>query len=149
MKASKHTNPFEGPVGAADRTHIPEPHAPVCASISVQACQISSDHLPDAELQAVGDFCYTVDGETELLEGFKLPDSETVGFKLHDTPWTDEHLLLSRGYDLAALKARHQAAGFPPQFLNILHLAGSANVVFLLFAPWNANLPGLPLFYDN
>jgi hypothetical protein len=65
------------------------------------------------------------------------------GVKLYATPWDDEHL---NPMTLDELRQAHLAQGLPESLVNVLHLAGEADVRFLIFH-WDApRFDGLPIY---
>ncbi len=129
-------NPFQH--AGSDR---PQP-SPCCSHVF----EIASAHLPEddwGDLQALVE-----NADTSLLqfECFTLPDSDAVGFKLHSTPWTDNHLEKYWGYDLSTLQALQAADGFSEATIRVLTLAAQAEVRFLVIDPNSNILHGLQLF---
>ncbi|HBP5403181.1 hypothetical protein IPC1343_32650 [Pseudomonas aeruginosa] len=81
------------------------------------------------------------------LEFFENANQSVIGCKLRNTPWTDQHLHL---FNTSSAELRQQQLdyGLPAELVEILHLAGQADVRFLLFDPDAALLDGLPVFKD-
>lgn len=105
--------------------------------------EISAEHLPEEVLNQL--FCIPSDRRDLQLELFQNADQSVLGCKLRNTPWTETHLdLLSISPE--ALRQRQLDAGLPAEFVEILHLAGQADVRFLLFDPDATLLDGLPSF---
>ena len=110
--------------------------------------EISTAHLPEASVDEL--FCLaSADKPRPLrdlhLEFFEMSGHRVVGCKLRNTPWTDDHLELCSTTP-ADLRQRQLDFGLPVEFVELLHLAGQANVRFLLFDPEAAPLAGLPCF---
>ncbi|MFT0179887.1 ABC transporter substrate-binding protein [Pseudomonas benzopyrenica] len=108
--------------------------------------EITSAHLPDYEWDDLQDLVQHADTNQLMFECFTLPDSDAVGFKLHGTPWTDEHLNDIEGHGLSVLQAKQDVEGFMPETIRVLGLAGQADVRILILDPNGCLLEGLPLF---
>ncbi|TCQ85814.1 ABC transporter substrate-binding protein [Pseudomonas sp. JUb52] len=108
--------------------------------------EITSSHLPDDEWDELQDLVQHADTQQLMFECFTLPDSDAVGFKLHGTPWTDEHLNNLEGFGLSALQAKQHEEGFMPETIRVLGLAGQADVRILILDPNGCLLKGLPVF---
>ncbi|ASD20673.1 hypothetical protein DZA07_19685 [Pseudomonas aeruginosa] len=80
-------------------------------------------------------------------DSFENANQSVIGCKLRNTPWTDQHLDL---FNTSSAELRQQQLdyGLPAELVEILHLAGQADVRFLLFDPDAALLDGLPVFKD-
>lgn len=83
-------------------------------------------------------------GHQLTFERFTLPDSDVVGFKLHWTPLTEEHLNNLEGFGLSALQASHHEEGFMLETIRVLSLAGQAEIRILILDPHGCLLEGLP-----
>jgi hypothetical protein len=81
------------------------------------------------------------------FECFLLTDSDSVGCKLYDTPWTDKNLLLAEGITAEELRQQQLNQGLPESLINILFLASQADVRFLVFDPSAPVLEDLPLLH--
>ncbi|HFH3443541.1 hypothetical protein [Pseudomonas aeruginosa] len=90
-------------------------------------------------------FLYHTELHDLELEMFETSAQSVIGCKLRNTPWTDKHLALLNTSP-AELRQRQLDAGLPAGLVEILHLAGQADVRFLLFDPDAALLEGLPRF---
>lgn len=108
--------------------------------------EITSSHLPDDEWDELQDLVQHADTHQLMFECFTLPDSDAVGFKLHGTPWTDEHLNNLEGFGLSTLQAKQHEEGFMPETIRVLGLAGQADVRILILDPNGCLLEGLPQF---
>lgn len=108
--------------------------------------EITSAHLPDDEWDELQDLVQHADTHQLMFECFTLPDSDAVGFKLHGTPWTDEHLNNLEGFGLSTLQAKQHEEGFMPETIRVLALAGQADVRILILDPNGCLLEGLPQF---
>lgn len=79
------------------------------------------------------------------IEFFEKSGHSVVGCKLRNTPWSEDNLELFSTRP-ADLRQRQLDCGLPVEFVDILHLAGQANVRFLLLDPDAPPLAGLPCF---
>ncbi|GAC1038743.1 hypothetical protein thsps117_35010 [Pseudomonas sp. No.117] len=111
-----------------------------------RAFEITSSHLPDDEWDELQDLVQHADTHQLLFECFTLPDSDAVGFKLHCTPWTDEHLAYACASSLSDVEAAMDSQGFLPETIRVLSLAGQADVRILILDPNGCLLEGLPQF---
>lgn len=107
--------------------------------------EISAEHLPEEVLNQL--FLMRTDLHALQLEFFQNANQSVIGCKLRNTPWTDKHLELLNTCP-AALRQQQLDYGLSDEFVEILHLAGQADVCFLLFDPDAAFLDGLPIFKD-
>ncbi|EMA4529142.1 TPA: hypothetical protein ACQGUY_005309 [Pseudomonas aeruginosa] len=105
--------------------------------------EISADHLPEDVVNRL--FLMPTELPELQLEFFETTAQSVIGCKLRNTPWTEKHLDLLNTSP-AALRQRQLEFGLAPEFVEILHLAGQADVRFLLFDPDAALLEGLPCF---
>ncbi|MBB4868273.1 hypothetical protein HNP46_007196 [Pseudomonas nitritireducens] len=110
--------------------------------------EICMEHLPESVadylfLLAAADKPSTLRGLQ--VEFFELSAHRMVGCKLLNTPWSDEALYI-HDTNLAQLRQQQLDYGLPAEVVDILQLAGQADVRFLLFDPDAARLNGLPVF---
>lgn len=105
--------------------------------------EISAEHLPEDVVNQM--FLMRTDLHDLQLEFFENSAQSVIGCKLRNTPWTDKHLDLLNT-NPADLRQRQLDYGLPVELVEILHLAGQADVRFLLFDPDAALLEGLPRF---
>lgn len=75
-----------------------------------------------------------------------MPVSDTVSFKQHGTPWTEEHLSNLEGFGLSALQTKYHGEGFVLDTIRVLSLAGQAEVRILILDPNGCLLESLPQF---
>lgn len=108
--------------------------------------EITSAHLPDEEWDELQDLVQHADTQPLMFECFTLPDSDAIGFKLHCTPWTDEHLAYACACSLSEVQAAMEGQGFEPETIRVLSLAGQADVRILILDPNGCLLEGLPQF---
>ncbi|MFG9941669.1 hypothetical protein ACG3RN_09025 [Pseudomonas aeruginosa] len=107
--------------------------------------EISAEHLPEDVLNQL--FLMRTDLHALQLEFFENANQSVIGCKLRNTPWTDQHLDL---FNTSSAELRQQQLdyGLPAELVEILHLAGQADVRFLLFRPgcgvagWAASVQG-------
>ena len=83
-----------------------------------------------------------------LFVAFRIPGSPAIGVKLIATPWTDAHLQYVEGISADDLRQAHRDAGVPDALADVLHLAGEADVRFLIFDGDASVLAGLPVQDD-
>jgi hypothetical protein len=83
-----------------------------------------------------------------LFVAFRIPGSPAIGVKLIATPWTDAHLQYVEGISADDLRQEHRNAGVPDALADVLHLAGEADVRFLVFDGDAPVLDGLPVYDD-
>ena len=76
---------------------------------------------------------------------FRVCDS--IGVKLMNTPWNDNHLQ-NDGTSTAALRKIQMERGVPESLIHVLDLAGAADVRYLIFAGGASRLDALPT-YDH
>lgn len=69
-----------------------------------------------------------------------------IGVKLIATPWNDKHLLQEINMTAQELYNQQVDAEIPMDFLNLIQLAGEADVRVLIFDPSAPKLEGLPIF---
>lgn len=113
-----------------------------------RAWEISTAHLTDEALHHLESrLGNAVSKPTGLLfEPFALPDCNGVGCKLIGTPWTDDNLVKIEGNLYASLRQEQLDAGTPEVLVNVLYLAGLADVRLLIFDPDAAVLDGLAIY---
>lgn len=76
---------------------------------------------------------------------FAFRVGEAIGVKLIDTPWNDSHLQ-NDDMSRAALRQLQLERGLPKSLIAVLHLAGEADVRFLIFDGGAPRLDGLPTY---
>lgn len=108
--------------------------------------EISAAHLPEDVFNRL--FLTRSEPRRLQLEFFENTDQSIIGCKLLNTPWTDKHLCLINTSS-AELRQQQLEYGLSAEFVEILHLAGQADVRFLLFDPDAAPLDGLPMFKEE
>lgn len=113
-----------------------------------RAWEISTAHLPEeAMLYLERWVSHSAPRQTGLLfELFTLHDCSGIGCKLIGTPWTDDNLEKIEGCPYSSLRQEQLDAGTPAALVNVLYLAGLADVRLLIFDPDAAVLDGLPIF---
>jgi hypothetical protein len=86
---------------------------------------------------------------SRLFNVFRVPAGNLIGIKLLNTPWTDSNLQALEGKTALELRAEHERSGVPSMLLNVLHLAGEADVRFLILDPDGFVLNGLPVHDED
>lgn len=107
--------------------------------------EISTFHIAPEAFECLQMFAESSTHIGLNFECFLLTDSDSVGCKLYETPWTDENLLMAEGITADELRQQQLDAGLPESLVNVLFLAGQADVRFLVFDPHAHVLEGLPL----
>ncbi|HGP1322532.1 ABC transporter substrate-binding protein [Pseudomonas aeruginosa] len=82
-----------------------------------------------------------------LVSLFWCNEHGAVGFRLHHTPWTDECLEILE-MTAATLREQQLAFGLDEHLVDLLHLAGQADIRFLVLDTFAPTLKGLPLYDD-
>ena len=112
-----------------------------------RAWEISTAHLTAAGERFLAELAdHAVTGY--LFVAFRIPGSVAIGLKLIATPWTDAHLQYVEGISADDLRQEHRDAGVPDALADVLHLAGEADVRFLVFDGDAPELDGLPVYDD-
>lgn len=107
--------------------------------------EISTAHLAENTIRYLADLADTATPTGFLFLAFRLPDTPAIGVKLIATPWTDINLNHVEDITAARLRQEHQEHGMPDDLIQVLHLAGQADVRILIFDADAPELPGLPL----
>ncbi|ELF6204804.1 TPA: ABC transporter substrate-binding protein [Pseudomonas putida] len=84
-----------------------------------------------------------------LFVAFRIPYSPAVGIKLIATPWTDANLQQVESITAEELRAEHRAKGVPAELIDLLHLAGQADVRMLVLDADASILEGLPIIEER
>lgn len=108
--------------------------------------EISSRHLTEADTHYLVERADIDAATDDLFDAFHLPHDLSIGVKLLATPWTDDNLRLIEGITAEQLRQEHRRQGLSRSLANLLHLAGQADVRFLIFDPNAAVLNGLPVY---
>jgi hypothetical protein len=111
--------------------------------------EISTAHVCQTSLQYLHGLIRSARPSTLLFDTFRVPVGNLIGIKLLSTPWTDQHLQAIENTTAQALREQHEAAGIPPMLLNVLHLAGEADVRFLFLDPDGLVLNDLPVHDED
>ncbi len=140
---------------------------PVCGALSNEAAQgliqrmrfdngifsrcweISTAHVCQESLIYLHDLMRSARPNTKLFDVFGLPTGNLIGIKLLDTPWSDSNLQSLEGKTALELRVEHERSGMPSMLLNVLHLAGEADVRFLFLDPDGFMLDGLPVHDED
>lgn len=110
--------------------------------------EISAGHIPEEVRQYLEDLADASTPTGLLFEAFRIPDSDAVGVKLINTPWTDMNLTIVDGGGVRALHNDQVHAGVPEPLIRVIWLAALADVRILIFDPNAAILDGLPVYDD-
>lgn len=114
-----------------------------------RAWEISTAHLTQEASNLLMEWADIATPTAFLFVAFRIPYSPAIGLKLIATPWTDEHLAQVEGMTAAELREEHRNRGVPESLIELLHLAASADVRFLVFDADAAVLEGLPLYEEE
>lgn len=82
-----------------------------------------------------------------LFTIFRIPEA-AIGISLRNTPWNDAHLQRTFCMTLAELRQAHLDYEMPESLVNVLHLAGEADVRYLIFDVDAPEIEGLPTYDD-
>jgi len=107
--------------------------------------EISTAHVCQQSLIHLHDLAQSNRPSTRLFDVFRVPVGNLIGIKLLNTPWTDSNLKILEGKTAQELHEEHERSGIPSMLLNVLHLAGEADVRFLFLDPDGFILHGLPV----
>jgi hypothetical protein len=110
--------------------------------------EISSDHLNLASFRYLRNMASSDETHGPLFHVFSL-SSGSLGVKLIGTPWNDVRLLENDNSSVRKLRQAQLKFGVPQALVEVLHLAGEADVRFLIFDRGAARLPGLPVYGDD
>lgn len=110
--------------------------------------EISSAHLTEGAFRYLGDLADIATPSGFLFVAFRIPYCPAVGVKLISTPWTDAHLRDVDGRTAATLLHEHSRKGVPQSLIEVLHLAGQADIRMLAFDDYASVLEGLKLYED-
>jgi hypothetical protein len=109
--------------------------------------EISSWHLDRAALDYLARVADAALPIAPFIHAFRLLDG-IAGLKLIGTPWNDAHLREIDGTTVYELRQAHRKHGMPRALVDVLHLAGEADVRILIFDGGAPRLDGLPT-YDH
>ncbi|PBK03674.1 ABC transporter substrate-binding protein [Pseudomonas abyssi] len=107
--------------------------------------EISTAHITKASSCYLSELADIATPSGLLFEVFRFPYGSTLGVKLIATPWTDENLMHVDGITAEQLRWEYLSQGIPDDLVQILHLAGQADVRILIFDADAPELPDLPL----
>ncbi|MBV59846.1 MAG: ABC transporter substrate-binding protein [Nevskiales bacterium] len=108
--------------------------------------EISSAHITDEASRYLANLADIDTPIRFLFVAFRIPYSPAVGVKLISTPWTDAHLQFVEGITAERLRQEHRKKGMPESLIEVLHLAGLADVRVLVFDADAPVLDGLTLY---
>ncbi|NKA72578.1 ABC transporter substrate-binding protein [Ralstonia solanacearum] len=95
--------------------------------------EISTGHLTTGARRDLLALAEIAPPSRALFTAFRIPGGATVGIKLSATPWTDANLQRTVGCTADALRNAHRDNGVPESLVDVLHLAGQADVRMLVF----------------
>jgi hypothetical protein len=78
---------------------------------------------------------------------FHVSDS-AIGLKLAGIPWGTGPMRYFGNITDDGLRQAHLDCGIPPSLVNVLHLAGEADVRYLIFDADAPEIEGLPIYDD-
>lgn len=108
--------------------------------------EISAEHLTDEAYRYLAGLAELDTPSSFLFIAFHIPYRRAVGVQLIGTPWTDDHLQPLEGISAEDLQQEHHDKGMPESLVEVLHLAGQADVRMLILDDDAAVLDGLPLY---
>ncbi|MGV8399248.1 DUF5983 family protein [Pseudomonas aeruginosa] len=111
--------------------------------------EISTAHLDEIGRRYLCNLVASAAPPDALFVAFRIPYGPSIGLKLIATPWTDENLLHIEEITAEQLRQEHRTRGLPHSLVNVLHLAGQADVRMLVFDADAPTLDGLPVFDDD
>lgn len=108
--------------------------------------EISAKHITEDAFHYLAHLA-DIDTPTHFLfVAFRLPYSPAIGVKLLSTPWTDAHLLEIEGIPATRLFQHYLHRSMPASLMDVLRLAGRADVRMLVFDADAPVLDGLPVY---
>lgn len=111
--------------------------------------EISTAHITEDSRNYL---CQLVDSSTPmgvLFVVFRIPYSPAIGIKLIATPWLDENLMGIEGMTTEQLRQEHLSKGMPEDLVDVLALAGQADVRVLIFDADASELDGLAVYEEG
>ncbi len=111
--------------------------------------EISSKHLTKVAITQLYDALQTdKDYDCLMFKLFSYPavNGRCLGVKLLAIPWSDDSLRYQFDLTLQILKQKQLLAGLPECFVEVLHLAATANTRIVVFDPEANELKGLPIY---
>ncbi|RTB44093.1 ABC transporter substrate-binding protein [Pseudomonas aeruginosa] len=111
--------------------------------------EISSAHLTDEGWNFLTSMADISTPTGFLFVAFRIPYCPAVGVKLISTPWTDANLWNVEGIRVQELRQESLDKNVPQELVDVLHLAGEADVRILVFDADAAELEGLAVYYDD
>lgn len=110
--------------------------------------EISDVHLTRAARRYLSELVRKAAPSLSLIDTFPISDGVAVGVKLCSTPWRDANLQPVIDMKSEALRQEHRDHGLPESLLEVLHLAGQADVRMLVFDPDAPLLDGLKRYCE-
>lgn len=111
--------------------------------------EISTAHVCQQSLSYLDALIQSNRLSTRPFVVFRVPAGNLIGIKLLSIPWTDSNLETLEGKTVQELREEHERSGVPSMLLNVLHLAGEAEVRFLFLDPDGDLLNGLPVHDED
>ncbi|AUT46445.1 TPA: ABC transporter substrate-binding protein [Escherichia coli] len=111
--------------------------------------EISTAHITDEAGRFLCELADIATPTAFLFVAFRIPYSPAIGIKLIATPWTDINLQQVEGTTATDLRAEHRAKGVPEELIDVLHLAGQADVRMLVLDADASILEGLPVIEEE
>lgn len=111
--------------------------------------EISTAHITDEAGRFLYELADIATPTAFLFVAFRIPYSPAVGIKLIATPWTDTNLQHVESITAEELRAEHLAKGVPEELIDLLHLAGQADVRMLVLDADALVLEGLPIIEEQ
>jgi hypothetical protein len=110
--------------------------------------EVSTGHITEEAGRYLAELADIATPNGFLFMTFRIPYSPAIGIKLISTPWTDENLLHVEGITAAQLREEHLDKGMPKSLLEVIHLAGMADIRILIFDADAPVLDELPQYEE-
>ncbi|MBY4673885.1 ABC transporter substrate-binding protein [Burkholderia multivorans] len=111
--------------------------------------EISSAHITEEAGRYLIELADIATPTRFLFVAFRIPYSPAVGVKLIGTPWTDANLQRVEGVTAGQLQEEHRKKQMPESLIEVLHLAGAADVRMLVFDADAPVLDGLAVYEEE
>ncbi|WP_273828106.1 DUF5983 family protein [Pseudomonas sp. SBT1-2] len=111
--------------------------------------EISTAHLDENGRRFLCDLVDCMQHPSSLFVSFRIPFAPSIGIKLIATPWTDENLQGIEEMTIQQLRQEHSDSGMPKSLIEVLHLAGQADVRILVFDADAPVLADLAIYEDE
>lgn len=136
-----HLGDFPAPEGAQQAAR----EQSFATGVYSRTWEISTAHLPPCTLGCLADLSYLPSRPGTLFQAFRLPTGER-GCRLSCTPWTEQNLKDQAETSIKMLLEAHRREFVPESLIQLLLLAGLADVRFLILDPDAPILEGLPIY---